>query len=113
MNLVRKWRAQPRRLLGESELGFLDKLFGKQHPVAQRQPPPTWLPACKTAHCQQRPHNKSLDASGGGVFLNLRGAAKGALIRPVEIVRLISRGQLNRSALTGFGTSAIHEALAH
>ncbi len=28
----------------------------------------------------------------------MRGAAKGALIRPVEIVKLISRGQLNRSA---------------
>ena len=27
------------------------------------------------------PSNKSLDASGGGVFLNLRGAAKSALIR--------------------------------
>jgi len=26
-------------------------------------------------------HNKSLDASGGSVFLNLRGVAKGALIR--------------------------------
>ena len=39
--------------------------------------------------------NKSLDASGGSVSLNLHGVAKG-LIRPVEIVRLISRGQLNR-----------------
>src|SRR5713226_7885536 len=45
------------------------------------------------------PPNKSLDASGGSVFRNLLGAAKGALIRPVEIVRLISRGQLNRWAL--------------
>src|SRR2546421_5314810 len=27
------------------------------------------------------PHNKSLDASGGSVFLNLLGAAKGPLIR--------------------------------
>src|SRR5207302_339048 len=27
------------------------------------------------------PHNKSLDASGGGVFLKLLGAAKGVLIR--------------------------------
>jgi len=26
-------------------------------------------------------HNKSLDASGGSVFLNLLGAAQGALIR--------------------------------
>jgi hypothetical protein len=29
----------------------------------------------------QAQHNKSLDASGGSVFLNLLGAAKGALIR--------------------------------
>jgi hypothetical protein len=28
-----------------------------------------------------KPSNKSLDASGGSVFLNLLGAAKGALIR--------------------------------
>src|SRR5438477_13082069 len=27
------------------------------------------------------PHNKSLDASGGSMFLNLLGAAEGALIR--------------------------------
>ena len=33
------------------------------------------------------------------MFRNLLGAAEGALIRPVEIVRLISRGQLNRSTL--------------
>src|SRR5437016_9187212 len=30
---------------------------------------------------QQQRHNKSLDASGGDVFLNLRGAALGVLIR--------------------------------
>ncbi len=46
------------------------------------------------------PNNKSLDASGGSVFRNFLGAAEGALIRPVEIVKLISRGQLNRYVLT-------------
>jgi len=36
--------------------------------------------AVKAAH-HALPPPKSLDASGGSVFLNLRGAAKGALIR--------------------------------
>ena len=36
-------------------------------------------------------HNKSLDASGGGVFLNLRGAAKGALIRAAASTQPLGR----------------------
>ena len=42
--------------------------------------------------------NKSLDASGGSDSRNWLGAAEVALIRAVEIVKLISRGQLNRYA---------------
>jgi hypothetical protein len=34
--------------------------------------------------------NKSLDASGGGVFLNLLGAAKGALIRAAASTQPLS-----------------------
>ncbi|HLR07118.1 MAG TPA: hypothetical protein VK117_14985, partial [Pyrinomonadaceae bacterium] len=50
----------------------------------------------KKIHRNDLAHNKSLDASGGSASRNLLAAAKGASIRPVEIVKLISRGQLNR-----------------
>src|SRR6266481_2731393 len=37
------------------------------------------------------PHNKSLDASGGCAFLNLLGAAKGALIRAAASTQPLGR----------------------
>ena len=60
-------------------------------------------------HFRRNPTNR--DVSGGSVFRNKLGAAQGALIRPVEIVKLISRGQLNRwvarCVRTGSGSDRI------
>jgi hypothetical protein len=47
--------------------------------------------------------NKSLDASGGGVFLNLLGAAKGALIRAAASTPPLD-SLLSGSPLTNFLT---------
>jgi len=41
----------------------------------------------------KRSPNKSLDASGGSVFLNLLGAAKGALIRAAASTQPLSGAQ--------------------